>query len=92
MILILTITYLLGFGQDFIQTKTVTYAEHTALVATHQFFIPETTAGIVPAAYRSLKPIPNYQFAPLPEVGGILPGDSDGHVWSHQCDASRHPT
>lgn len=95
MVILLTLAYLLSFGQDTIPTEALTYKQATQtsseLVTAHQFFILQmTTAGIVPVALSYTQPIPDYRSAPLPEVGAYLRSDS-GYTWSHQSDASQHP-
>lgn len=95
MVILLTLAYLLSFGQDSIPTEALTYKHHaltsaTLVTAHHQFFTLTTTAGIVSVAPSYTQPIPNYRSAPLPEVSAHLRSDS-GYTWSHQKDASQHP-
>lgn len=95
MVILLTLAYLLSFGQYTIPTEALTYKQATQtsselVTAHHQFFIPITTAGIVPVALSYTQPIPNYRSAPLPEASAYLRSDS-GYTWSHQKDASQHP-
>lgn len=93
MIVILTVAYLLGFGQDSIQTEALTDARVSYACIVHaQFLIlKEKTTGIVPVVHRYAQPIPQYRSTSLLGTGASnLPGDSD-YVWSHQRDASQHP-